>query len=70
MSLLPVPEEGLGFSMRLFQMGSGDAGKTFSRSHQHHQTGHGVNNLEVRGSTKLRYLLSLPILSTHIKKRN
>lgn len=50
-------------------MGPGDAGKIFSGSHQQHQTHHVFNNLEILGSVKLRLLLSLPILSAHVKKK-
>lgn len=68
--LLPVPEVNLGFARRLFQVGPGDAGKILSRSYQQQQAPHVFNNLEIRGGTTLRYLLSLPILPAHSTKVN
>lgn len=62
------PWRGLRFHHETILMGPGDAGKIFSRSHQQHQSSYVFNDLEIRGCSKLRNLLSLPILSAHIKK--
>lgn len=67
---LPDPEVSLGFTMWLFRTEPGDTGKIWLRNHHQHQATHVFNDLQIHGTTKLRYLLSLPVLPTHTIKTN